>query len=376
MITNEADLDNFCQALRNDLSSGRSDCAFLTVDTEFVRIINRDPVLCLVQIASEKVHDVIDMLSISDYTSLKKLMNDDKILKVLHGFDQDLDILIRHDIHISNVYDTQIAEMAISKNQVASYAALTAKYLNKPLQKLYKMSDWRQRPLSSAQEKYALEDVTYLRDVYKKQVDILKKLGRTTWICEEINNRLLEYGASKENDVLLAFNKHIYELCDESLHVLKELAQWRRNRAEQENVSDICVIKNDVLMSIAKNGLNCVRQMKRSRFANDKSMKEFLDFSVSVCKKYKIPMRIQKNNSTIADFLKIVLDYCADKYSVNKGLIADSDDIAALASNSRFVRDKFYNSWRYEIFGRYVQPAIDGEISLRLVNGVVEIKHV
>lgn len=374
MISTEEDLRAFCNGLREDIASANASDAFLTVDTEFIMDSATVPLLCSVQIASENRADIIDALEIKDKSTLSQLLEDSSILKVFHGSDQDIDILTQNGVYLENIYDTQLAELAISSDKIASYATLVLKYLKRHLKKTYKISDWEKRPLSAQQEKYALNDVSYLREVFKKQYAILAELKRVEWVEEEMAYRLSSYKNSSADNVLSAFSKHIYELEKESLAILKELAIWRMKIAQNKEIPEHSVLRNDLLLSVAKGGMVRIRQLQKSRFYKDETVREFVAIAIKICKAHKIIIKsTEKDNAPIADFLKIILDYCSQKFNINKGFIADSEDICAIANDVPHVCEKFQHGWRYTIFGKYIQPAKDGRILVLVDNGKLQI---
>ncbi|MGL4948318.1 MAG: hypothetical protein ACRC42_02935 [Mycoplasma sp.] len=69
-----------------------------------------------------------------------------------------------------------------------SYQLIVNKYLNKKLKKRHSLSNWGNRPLTKKQLNYSIEDVTYLRDVYKKQHQELIRLNRLGWLNDELLN--------------------------------------------------------------------------------------------------------------------------------------------------------------------------------------------
>ena len=372
MISTESELQEFCKQLRDDINTAELKEAFLTVDTEFV--MNSATVLCSIQIASEKQADIIDTLAVKDLSALSDIFADSGVLKVFHGCDQDVDILIRNGIDLQNIYDTQLAELALSSDKLASYATLVLKYLKRHLKKTYKISDWEKRPLSAEQEKYALDDVIYLRDIFKRQYELLADLKRLEWVYEEMNYKLASYRNASENDVLSAFSKHIYELEEGALAILKELALWRVKIAKAEHIPEHLVLKNDILLSVAKGGMNRIRQIQKSRFYKDKMVREFVSAATKICKGYTIRFQaLEKDNTAMADFLRIILDYCSQQFNINRNFIADNEDILAIANSVQSVCEKFQHGWRNDVFGKYIQPAKEGKILISIDNGTLRI---
>lgn len=58
--------------------------------------------------------------------------------------------------------------MVCGFGESVSYQNLVQKLLGVELDKSMRFTDWSRRPLSEKQIRYALADVTHLRDIYKK----------------------------------------------------------------------------------------------------------------------------------------------------------------------------------------------------------------
>src|ERR1700745_3582689 len=143
--------------------------AFITVDTEFLRETTYYPLLCVAQMASADEAVVVD--AIADELALKpfyELMANERVLKVFHAARQDIEIvwheagLIPHPI-----FDTQVAAMVLGYGDSISYDQLVQSITGDTLHKSHRFTDWSKRPLSPAQVKYAISDVTHLRDIFE-----------------------------------------------------------------------------------------------------------------------------------------------------------------------------------------------------------------
>lgn len=118
-------------------------------------------VLCTVQLASQKEVYIFDTLKIEDYEPLKKLMEEESILKVIHNKDFEKLVLGQHGIAINNIYDTLVhARKHYKRSEVGSYRLddVCVRALNIYLDKYYQVSDWTRRPLLPAQIDYAAAD--------------------------------------------------------------------------------------------------------------------------------------------------------------------------------------------------------------------------
>src|SRR5436190_1808850 len=161
----------------------------ITVDTEFLRETTYFPILCVAQVASADEAIVIDALAEGiDLAPFFKLMANNKVLKVFHAARQDIEIVWHRAKMIPHpVFDTQVAAMVLGYGDSISYDQLVQRITGDTLDKSNRFTDWMRRPLTPAQLKYAVADVTHLRDVYLALSADIAKRGRAEWVDEEMS---------------------------------------------------------------------------------------------------------------------------------------------------------------------------------------------
>ncbi|NLN93284.1 MAG: hypothetical protein GX130_08275 [Candidatus Hydrogenedens sp.] len=123
--------------------------------------LNEPRVLCTVQLASTANVYIFDTIKIEDLEPLKGLMENEKILKIIHNRDFEKLVLGQHGIAINNIYDTLVhARKHYKRNEVGSYRLddVCVRALNIYLDKYYQVSDWTRRPLLPEQIDYAAAD--------------------------------------------------------------------------------------------------------------------------------------------------------------------------------------------------------------------------
>src|ERR1041384_4702385 len=206
---------------------------FITVDTEFLRETTYFPILCVAQVASADEAIVIDALAEDlDLAPFFKLMANAKVLKVFHAARQDIEIVWhRAKIIPHPVFDTQVAAIVLGYGDSISYDQLVQRITGDALDKSHRFTDWSRRPLSAAQLKYAVSDVTHLRDVYQALSRDIAKRKRDQWVDEEM--RILTspetYRAEPEN----AWQRlKTRARKPKELAVLMEGAAWREREAQ------------------------------------------------------------------------------------------------------------------------------------------------
>jgi ribonuclease D len=163
--------------LPNDLQLGNQ----IAIDGEFMGLdVKRDP-LCLIQLSSGNNDAHIVQLDRKNYNApnLKKILEDEKIIKIFHYGRADLaHIKYYLKANTNNIRDTKIAsKLARSYSDNHSLKTLIKEFKNIDISKQFQSSDFGGE-LSPAQLKYCANDVLYLHEIHNKLEDILKREGR------------------------------------------------------------------------------------------------------------------------------------------------------------------------------------------------------
>ena len=204
---------------------------FVTVDTEFLRETTYYPLLCVAQLASPDEAVVVDALAKGiDLAPLFDLMTNESVTKVFHAARQDIEIVWNLARKIPHpIFDTQVAAMVLGYGDSISYDQLVQRITGDHLDTLDKsnrFTDWTRRPLSEAQLRYAISDVTHLRDVYLKLSADIQSRGRTHWVQAEMDVLTSpETYRMDPNNAWERLKSRVRKPKD--LAVLIELAAWR-----------------------------------------------------------------------------------------------------------------------------------------------------
>ncbi|MBT5286949.1 MAG: ribonuclease D, partial [Candidatus Thioglobus sp.] len=159
MIQTPTQLRDFLHSIKDETE--------LAIDTEFKRVNTYYPVLCLVQIATKKNTDCIDVLALDDLNPLFDKLYQDDCLWIVHSARQDIEALHYLSKQLpKQLFDTQIAASLVNYPAQISYQALTESLQNVHLEKAYTRLDWTIRPLPDEAIEYALDDVRYLLKNY------------------------------------------------------------------------------------------------------------------------------------------------------------------------------------------------------------------
>tara|TARA_S200000501_G_scaffold318048_1_gene311662 strand:+ start:73 stop:714 length:642 start_codon:yes stop_codon:yes gene_type:complete len=169
--------------ITNDLYSLYKNSSYLAVDTEAMGLIHGRDRLCLIQICNElNLTSCIKIeLNNSNSPNIKKLFEDNKIMKIFHYARFDVAALkCNLEIKTSNIFCTKIAsKLARTYTNKHGLKDLINELVGIELDKSSQSSDWgSSEDLSNKQIDYAANDVRYLIEAMRKLRIILEREGR------------------------------------------------------------------------------------------------------------------------------------------------------------------------------------------------------
>ncbi|MAN57517.1 MAG: ribonuclease D [Paracoccus sp. (in: a-proteobacteria)] len=382
-ITRTEDLARFCETAKT--------APYVTVDTEFLRERTYWSRLCLIQLAippastdAETGGEAVLVDPLAEGLSLDplyELFRHEATVKVFHAARQDLEIFF-HDAALFPVplFDTQVAAMVCGFGEQVGYETLVRKIARANLDKSSRFTDWSRRPLSDAQKSYALADVTHLRVIYEFLLAELKKNGRESWLAEEIG--VLEDPETYINRPEEAWLKiRTRTNSPRFLAILRELARFRENYAQDRDVPRSRVFKDDAMIELASTRPATEADLGKSRLLLREARRG--DIAAGILAAVKAgqesgdlpkPKGVEPGrpgNPALSDLLRVLLKAKADAAGVAPRLIASAADLDAIATGERDL--PALHGWRAEVFGRDALRLATGEIALSAGGGVVRV---
>ena len=204
------------------------------IDTEFHSENRYHPKLMLIQISDfEGGNWVVDPLKLR-VEPLGRALRNSTI--VMHGGQEDLRILYRElGFTPARYFDVQIAVGMLGYDYPLRYSNLVKEILNIELHQTATLSDWSKRPLTNEQCDYAIEDVRFFPELYKKIIEKSQDQNREEWVwkaCEENMNEVLSY--SDHSTQWLNWNVS-KSLGPQSQRILTQILDWREGEARDKN---------------------------------------------------------------------------------------------------------------------------------------------
>ncbi len=374
VISTTQDLQTFVAKIK--------DAKWLAIDTEFLREKTYYAKLCLIQVEADGHRACIDPLSIDDLSVFSELMHSPNIIKVLHAAHQDLEILLEITGKVpAPIFDTQVAASVLGIGDQMGYARLVESMLNVSLAKTQSRTDWSKRPLRDAQLEYAIDDVRYLAQIYPMMLEKLEEQDRLSWLSKDF--------AKATNPETYAANP--YErwkkvkgnqiLKRPQLAILRELAAWREERAEQSDRPRKWILSDDVLLDMARQQPSTVEAIKEIRGINPDRSQKYHDTWLSLIKKGKDTpesewpelARANKpspNQNALIDLLMLVIQIQAKQHKITAAVIATRKRVAemVLAGETSISDD-----WRGALVNDEIAAVVAGELLIGRENDKVAL---
>ena len=357
-----------------------ADAPYVTVDTEFLRERTYYSKLCLLQLAipgdAEEDAVLVDPLAKDlSLDPLYDLFRNEAVVKVFHAARQDVEIFyVEGGVIPKPLFDTQVAAMVAGFGEQVGYETLVRKIAKANLDKSSRFTDWSRRPLTEAQEKYALADVTHLRVIYEFLEAELEKSGRLPWVEEELAT-LTEPSTYVIHPDEAWLRIKTRTNSGKFLAVVRELARFRETYAQSRNVPRSRVMKDDALLEIASTKPKTHNDLSRSRLLlRDARKGEIADGILAAVETgLNVPVEDQPKpdrsrdalqvNPALADLLRVLLKAKSEELGVAQKLIATSSDLDEIAAGLRDAAA--LKGWRREAFGEDALRLCDGKLALR-----------
>lgn len=350
------------------------------LDTEFIGEDRFTPRLELIQVAVGDTCAVVDVPALDSLDALGEILADPTIEKVLHAGRQDLELLATHTGQMPTpFFDTQIAASMVGYGLQIAYGQLVQKVTGRKLAKAETFTNWSQRPLTAEQLTYALEDVQYLLPIHDHLLKRLKALGRLEWVQEEFS-RLAGTLGTPTRDPRERYQRirGWDSLKPHQAAVLRELAAWREEEAQRRNVPRGRVIRDEVLLELARRPPQSLEALKGVRGLHGSAVEKLGQAILAAIQRglaappsdwpvVAPPRRPEPESAGLVDLLQAVLKARALEEHIAPTLLATSSDLQELieAKHNREKLDlPILSGWRRKLAGELLLQVLDGKVTV------------
>jgi ribonuclease D len=376
LIATASDLGELVAHLR---ASGR-----FAFDTEFVSEETFEPVLCLVQVATAERLAAIDALSVRDLSAFWDVVLDPAVEVVMHAAGEDLRICrFQTGTLPRRVYDVQIAAGLVGFGYPLSLGNLVGQALGVAIAGGETRTDWRRRPLTAPQLRYALDDVRHLLPLADLLTVQLAEWGRTAWAESEFAAFMAAIQSRVDEDRWRRL-PGLHQLSRRGLEVARRLAEWRIEEARHTDRPLRQVLRDDLLVAIAKRQPASRRDLEALRDFNRphlmKRSGEILDVitAAQAVAADALPEPAERHEegpglTMVVSLLAAALAQCCAEHRLAQGLVGTASDLKDLVrwhgeGQPEPRRPALARGWRREVCGETLLSVLAGRTALRVTD--------
>lgn len=372
-ITTREQLDAFCERLSRE--------PLVAFDTEFVSEDRYRPQLCLLQVAAGDMLAIIDPIEIGSTQPFWDLISSPGRTVVVHAGREEARFCIRFTGKpIAGCFDVQLAAGFVGMEYPSSLGNLVNRIVGKTLGKGETRTDWRRRPLTKGQLDYAIQDVTDLKILYDTLEAKVRKLDRRTWVDEELASiqQAVMDGETKESWTRVSGSSN---LPPRQLAIVRELWRWREGRAKTIDMPARRVLRDDLLVELARRGSDDVACIKNIRGMERRNLQPHYDDiadAIGVAldlDNSELPKRAsgerRAKSPMLSQFLSTAMACVSRTHRVAPAIVGNSDDVRELLSYELngakgSHTPALMQGWRGEVVGKSFRDVIEGKLAIRV----------
>jgi ribonuclease D len=352
-------------------------------DTEFVMEDRYEAEVCLIQLASPGRIIIVDPFLDLDLGPVWALVSDAAVETVVHAGAEDLGQCVQHTGAVPRrVFDVQVAAGLVGMDYPISLQKLVRSVLNVHLRKSRTLTDWRKRPLTDAQLRYAMKDVQYLLLLGDELRQRLERRKRMSWAEEEFRKFELMSLYRRADEEKLLRVKGTGALDGRQLAIAEALLNWREEVAQKANRPARTVLRDHLLVEIARHGFQRPEEVRELRGMNlsRRHIKELCDV---VARGKALPSRewpksdrggqSERPEETLLVSLAsaVIRGYCLEHH-IAYGLAANKKAITALVrhytrGHNRKEPAELLNGWRGQTVGAAVDEVFRGRRGVQVI---------
>jgi len=349
------------------------------LDTEFISEGRYEPALCLVQISTPEGIWIVDPLAVPNLKEFWHVLTEPERELVTVAARQEIRFCAKGACRApSNVLDLQIAAGLLGYGYPLSHTNLVLRLLNTKVHGGESFTDWRKRPLSSLQLKYAADDVRYLLQMRKKVLHRAENMGRAEWIRGECAELVSDVMREEEKWRISGSAR----MSRKQLAVLREVWRWRDRAAKAANLPASRVLGDSMLIEVAQRGpatvedLFAIRGLDRRIFRNSEVDIVNAVRLAQTLTESELPNNERREDppqvAVLAKLLSVASNGLAAESDVDPALLATTADLQACVrwylAPGENPKPTVLDGWRGEILSGPLLGFLEGKRVVRVGN--------
>lgn len=331
----------------------------LALDTEFERVSTFFPIPGLVQLGLGNQYRLVDPGVAERSAEFRRILSDSNRPKLLYAMSEDLE-LFRHWLQLepAGVIDLQIGAALAGAGFSVGYARLVETLFGEALDKSVTRSDWVSRPLSEAQQRYALDDIRFLAPMYAWVMSNLSVRQLAPALFEESERFAAELAGQDDPENHYLKLRGGWTLKPQQQAVLRKLVHWREEESRRRDRPRNRVVADPLLIAIAERMPGSLKELGNvqglpqpvTRRYGDKILELLSEGRATSTAEFEpILPPLTREEQTFYKQVKRVLVSAADAADVPVELLAPRKRLEAVVHRRDLAAGLFNNGWRSQI---------------------------
>lgn len=358
----------------------------LGFDTEFVGEDTYLPRLCLLQLATPERLILIDPLTAGPLDEFWRVLTDPARTVIIHGGREEMRLCQFWTGSVpTNLIDLQLVAGLVGLIYPIGHGTLVQQVLGVQLSKGETLTEWRSRPLTRQQIRYAFDDVRYLLAIWERLSAQVEQLGRRDWITEEM--RRLGQHIHPEEVVQEKWRKlrGLGGLDRRRLAIVRAVFEWREGKAAQTNRPPRTIVRDDLIVEIARRNPSRARDLQVIRglahrdldaiqSAVEEGRRVPSDQCPTVAERENDPTQVALLTSLL---VAVLGDFCA-RQRLAANLVASNQELkllgrAAVSGSPPPAECLLTQGWRGQFVLPELQGVLEGRRAIRVVRPASEM---
>jgi ribonuclease D len=317
-------------------------------------------------------------------------VTDPAVEVVMHAAGEDLRICRQRAGRLpGRVVDVQVAAGLAGLSYPLSLGNLVRSELGLSVPGGETRTDWRRRPLSDSQIRYALDDVRHLLDLADRLGARLAEWGRAGWAEAEYQSLVAAVADRHEDGDRWRRLPGLAQLSRRGLEAARRLDAWRRDEARRADRPFRQVLRDDLLVAIARRqpanrkDLEALRDFHRSHLLARSREVLVIIAEARAIPEDQLPAHGARHDdgpglSMVVSLLNATLGQCCAEMRLAAPLVGTSGDLRELvrwhaSGRDQAERPALLEGWRGAACGRVLLDVLSGRRALRIVDPTADV---
>lgn len=331
----------------------------LALDTEFKRVNTFYPIPGLVQLGLDGEFCLVDPSVAEQSRRFRDVLADPETPKLLYAMSEDLE-LFRQWLNIEpvGVIDLQIGAAMAGAGFSLGYARLVETLFEQTLDKSVTRSDWLARPLSDAQQRYAIDDIRFLEPMYQWVCTLLRDRGMEAALVEESTRFANELSSQEDPDHHYLKVRGGWALSAQQQSVLRELVRWRELECQRQDRPRNRVLSDALLIAIAERLPASRRELDDVQGLPSGAVRRYGETLLELVRQgasadnsalERIAPPLSRNQQGFFKQLKRLFRKAAEDADIPIELLAPRKRLEKVVQHPYLAQHEFFQGWRAQI---------------------------